>query len=488
MASNADFLMEIMKSRTTTRQQQQQFVPADACGGMSDYDTEVREQPPKPESYAFDYYGNPITEVEDQHLQRQFRQKFRQAAASSIAAVNQVSTPTPFQQPASDVIVTREDYSEFLEVPPPPESPVKKISNDAEVDPGCVAELGNCIRVTFCCVKKDEGMAEPASFVADGMEPIGVTQEQIMMQEINDELHALQESSIKAKTSNALLEFNLRSELAEIRRQRAEMEESYRREIEREMSEKLALQAQMQAKLLNMMEERMWVEVQMDRLTACPEKSKDDEVIPTVTAYTSMSQQREKISPLSVLGEQPSVAESVTPAAAGRDGGTIARIPIEPPISTPVEPPSYETSATMLTCEPKVTQTNNTEATAATPFGLSIVVENADHDGTVSCDPEGSVVGSMGVTPSGRRSPDPESSVGASMGFTPSGGRSPLTIARSREPEGKSFDDEAVSDYRSGSPPKPSDANSIKYTQLPLPVATPVMHASAATSAFEATE
>lgn len=486
----------------------------------SDLDTEVRDQPPKtPPSYAFDYYGNRISEQEDQHLQRQFREQYQQAAAaaalaqySSNAAVNHspaqsATQPPPVwsatQPPTPARQMTRDDFSEFLEVPPAAtDRSMLHNEKEAEVERGCVAEFGQCMKVSLCCIPADEDLDEVISFLEGNSmleDPI-MTQQQVMMQGINNQLQALRESTVDAKTSKAMLEFELRSELIDIQRQTVEMEESYRREIAREMTEKVLLQAQLQSKLLTIMEGRMVAEIQLDRLTIGSNKQirgaspsgyriTDGDMIPTAICTPlsqrgdqlspPVSQRGDNLSPLSVLGEQPSVAPQAAAPATATATATVdhppmtnsnaARVQIEPPtiqVRMPVDPVGY--------ASPTDLSPSNKENT---PFGLSIVVESADNDGTTgSSHPERSVSCGSLASPTAFRS------------FSPSG---PATN-RSCDPEGSSFEkvvnDSSQNNNGSGSPSMTNKSPSPSaYTSLPLPVATPVGQWRA-TSRFEATE
>lgn len=109
-----DFLLEIMQARTSTRQHQGpgQDEPyscvTNACGA-SNSDDENRDMPPKSNPanriYAFDYYGNPITEQEQQmqlQIQKLKLQQQQQVAQSQALVVRQQQQPQV------------EDYSEFL--------------------------------------------------------------------------------------------------------------------------------------------------------------------------------------------------------------------------------------------------------------------------------------------------------------------------------------------------------------------------------------
>ena len=333
---NVNFLLEIMQARTSTRQHQDppgQDEPCScvsyACGG-SDYDdddNEDREMPPKSNPanriYAFDYYGNPVTEQEQQ-MQLQLQklltlQKEQQQKSESQASQAMVARQQPQQQPQV------EDFSEFLVENP----------HQDDIERGCIAEFGQFLSVSLC------GGAEAVD-LTDALE-----QEQ-MRAEINRELQDLRQETVDAKTSKVMLEFDLRAELIEIRRQKAEMEESYRREIAREMFEKVMLQAQLQSKLLSMMEQRTNVKIQLDRLDNMPSggNKENNALVPIPTAMCTPS-------PLSVPSQPFSSAS-------------------DPPMDNGTDPDPCTTA--VATCPQK----------AITPFGLSIVVEHDDGSFSVS--------------------------------------------------------------------------------------------------------
>mmetsp|Transcript_25759 Transcript_25759/g.54438 ORF Transcript_25759/g.54438 Transcript_25759/m.54438 type:complete len:435 (-) Transcript_25759:338-1642(-) len=350
---NVDFLLDIMKTQTSTRQEQQQLV-------LENHDNEVRDQPPKTPP-KFDYYGNPIGEHQDRKLQRMFQERFNRAASAAAAAASNAALA---QQRNSK---KEEDFSEFLEAPPietyasmgPPEPEY----GSEPVERGCISEFGQFLKVSLCCATPDDALGAGGAF-----DNIIAQQEQgDIMEEINNELKALRTSKLDAKTSKTLLEFQLRSELAEVRRQKKEMEQSYRREIAREMSETVLLKAKLESKMLAMMEERVMVEIQLDKLnnnknmqieagSTSSSAYMDGAMVPAALC-TPMSNNRGKFSPLSILGEQPSPIP--TPSTRGKSNN---RVPIEP------------SGAPMLLAPPQVLEHNHKETT---PFGLSIVVENS---------------------------------------------------------------------------------------------------------------
>ena len=123
------FLFEIMKTQTTTRQQQDSApstcIADDCCATNYDncaapeYDAEVREQPPPGQKfYGFDYYGNPIHNEALAHLNVSPRAAPRDA----------------------------EDYSEFI-VMETGEPPVKQ---------GYVAEFNKYLKTVFCCAVDED--------------------------------------------------------------------------------------------------------------------------------------------------------------------------------------------------------------------------------------------------------------------------------------------------------------------------------------------
>lgn len=439
------------------QQQQQQQPPFETDIGVRDcYDSEVRDRPPKTppkSSHAFDYYGNPISQQQEENphqLQRHIQQQYHHQDASHFHVV-------PHQPPASaQPWGTAEDYSEFLVEPlvASRQSTQPNGTSDEVYDRGCVAEFGQCLKVSLCCTPNEHDLAADMPLLEKDkdfpMEGLKMAREQrVVMQEINDELTALRQSLVSAKTSRAMLEFELRSELADIRRQKADMEEAYRREIAREISEKAILQAKLQSKLLTMMEERMRVEIQLDRLSIESSKlllqngegqpisggslgnnTNDPKsccggALNRAVADTSTDQSG-KQSPISALGYLPStpvlqsgVAAAAAAAIDGDDdapqavsGNHTHEIPqrkgIEPPIQesvrTPIDPVSFVVTAPLISSNiptdmlnPPSFQNNNN------PFGLPIVAENPDNNsGTPAKNPqshpEDSVVGSSPET------------------------------------------------------------------------------------------
>mmetsp|Transcript_7381 Transcript_7381/g.16736 ORF Transcript_7381/g.16736 Transcript_7381/m.16736 type:complete len:446 (+) Transcript_7381:113-1450(+) len=443
-SKNFDFLLEIMKVRTCTRQTQpdDSAPPLSAsfcCGSqnVSDCDAEVRDHAPKSSQprqsttsspprnsssnghravYYFDYYGNPVGRP---------RQR----------SIDQPTQPVPSQSVNFARQATRDDYSEFLELNPIPTPTTKVQQRDVDVEQGCVAEFGQCLKVSLCCAA-DESMVEN-SFADDNNE--GNMTQEAMMKEISDELQALRKSTREANMSKAVLQSELRAELASVQRQKIDMEESYRREIAREASEKLFLQAKLQQRLLSMMEERMMAEIQLGQLDCFKHvsgsSSQMKDLIPAAMC-TPLNQHHEKDSPLSV------------------GGASVILGPIDPPMHRsrmPVEPlaGSVLSVSTMLTSTPK------TKALRTTPFGLSIVVENAASGGF-----------------------EPDSSDGSGTGLaSPTMNRSPPSSPC--DPEG-SFGD-------IGSP-KANRSRSPSHITVPLPVATPVGHCPAVNRRFEVPE
>ena len=307
--NDVDFLVDIMKSRTAARQQR------NAAGG---YDGEGRDGPPETHSYEFDYYGNRIQKK-------------------------------PHPRPAGG------DYGEFLDVPPG--------RQPAGVEPGCVAEFGQCLKVSFCCASDGDNYA-----VYDDAHEM--TQEDVM-RELSDDLRALRASVLDAKSAKAMREFELRAELAEVQRRSSEMEQSYHRSIAREMSQRVLLQAQLQSRLRSIMAERIAIENQLGRLPPAGDGQEKRLMLQNGNAGTSggnnscalvpltVTRNDDGMSPLSALCDHPT-----TPADSAAIVNELMRVPIEPPAAsnTYSEPKSIQRSA------------------GATPFGLPVLEENADHD------------------------------------------------------------------------------------------------------------
>lgn len=385
---SVDFIVEIMKARTTTRQEVQasssdcdpSSAPFCDCGATEyEYDAEAREEPPKqspspaprPSSnkprqvVTFDFYGNPIEKP---------AQRPQQSLPSALR-------PTQY---------SRDDYSEFLEVNPAP-TPQRRQQGeyvrDATINKSCVAEFGQCITATFCCGPTEEELIQDAIY--EDEDAFNASNGGI-----SGGLRSMRKSMMKEKTSKAVQEFELRAELANIQRQRKEMEESYRREIARETSLKVLLQAQMQQRLLKMMEERMVAETQLANLKLTEgspsNKAATESSIPTVMCAL-MDQPHNKASPMGSAAADPPAAQGQRPA-------------LEPPANAIVP---FQ-SATIMTSVPKP------------KAALSIVVERSAGDSE-------SITGQM--SPSAYRSP-PSSPPRGGASRDPEGSDSlPLPVA-----------------------------------------------------------
>lgn len=263
------------------------------------------------------------------------------------------------------------------------------------------------------------------------------------MQEINDELRALRKSTQEAKTSKAILEFELRSELSKVRRQKAEIEASYRVEIAREQSEKVLLQAQLQKRLLVIMEERMTAEIQLGQIDNLA-KIKGD-MIPTAMC-----------TPISQLGIEGSEVAAYTSLVSHQkpavDPPMECRVPVDPVAVRAIATSTTPASSTILTSSPKAKAAMRT----TTPYGLSIVVESA------ASDPDGSVGGCGSELASPTQNRSPPGSMGGSVGGSENGGGGPdltkfpvdlATPSRNRSPPASPPAMDLPSPTRNRSPP-----------------------------------
>lgn len=332
-----------------------------------------------------------------------------------------------------------DDYSEFLFAQT--DLPNNYQKDLVEVDErGCIAEFGHCMQVSLCCAGDQDLVDAVVDTVVETAGESPRMQDHHMMREINAELQALRMSTMDAKTSKAVLEFELRAELAEIRRQTAEMEESYRREIARELSEKVLIQAQLQNKLLSIMEARMFAEIQLDGLNGnglpqltqgTSSSSATFDGIPTVTGTPVHSNS------LAIVPVQPSMSPGQ---------------PTDPPIEkrVPVDP-----SARTLACTPKSFQARTPEAPYM-PFGLSIITERPNDYSNNGCSETRKATSADPASPTAHRS------------FSPNSTHSPPASNRSCEPEGSSYDD-----MKAEATPS-SSRSPAAYNSLPLPVASPV--------------
>ena len=435
--ADVEFLLEAAKHHTTTRQQHQapetmalqqrdQHQPPLETGVSvrGCYDSEVREQPPETapkSSPEFDYYGNRISQK--RHDSHQFQRHVQQQHYQQDPVTASNHYVVPYQPPAAaQPLPAVEDYSEFLAEPlvDSGQHTQSKKKNDEDYNRGCVAEFGHYLKGSFCCVpdEYDSFLEKDSDLPTEGPNMTTAQEQRAVMKEINDDLAALRQSLISAKTSRAMVEFELRSELASVRRQSADMEEAYRREISREMNKRAMLQAKLQSKLVVMMEERMRLENQLDRLSTeapklllqngegpsssggSPGNNENDTKISCSTAMVCTNADAPGCLPrTSVL--QSGTAAAIAAATDGRDndpravalriqqsGSHVYSVPqrkgIEPPIQTavrtPIEPVSY--------------MKNTLGPIGSTPSRLPVVTgntmaENTDsNSGTHSKDPQ----------------------------------------------------------------------------------------------------
>lgn len=266
-----DFLQEMVRHKTTTKTTQHEAMPfCDCASALNEAMSGEPDQPPPKSShksygdtgeglqkevnsvansgdngegppkeansvapappirvYDFDFFGNPIEK-------KQYK-----------------PPPTQLFSPTHRFSV-KEDCSESMMVPPENERKVdeairKEVIRHMNTKPGFMGGLANFLS----CANPDDAESTVAKDIG------------------NDAKLSTLFSSIKnAKTRRTLLEFELQSQLNELRRQNLEMEESYKQQIAAELSQKAILQAQLQAKLIQMVEGRMTVEMQLERMNS----------------------------------------------------------------------------------------------------------------------------------------------------------------------------------------------------------------------------
>ena len=247
--NQVEFLLEIMKGSTTTKQEQADYDPQvdGVCGGHCDVEdimagdeaeeAEVREQPPKSTSPRlsksspskpnsapegvwvvrdFDFYGNPISEK---------MQPGRHNTPNNLTSLHQTTTVSPAN--SSNRQVARRQYT--TEFP------------DGSTAPSCLVDFSMCFMNSLIC------SAGPC-----------------MLQDANADDKTSKSrpmcGTTHEDTAIAKIEAELQLELEKIRKQKIEMEQWYRREIARQDADKTLLQIQMEQKIVSMMEARIHLE------------------------------------------------------------------------------------------------------------------------------------------------------------------------------------------------------------------------------------
>ena len=301
----------------------------------------------------FDYYGNRIEVTEEQtKVHRRPDMTLHEQLPGmnvpttprlALPSMNTPTTPRMLSQRMSALTTSRDDYSEFLEATPTPrEQPPN--TKDADVEEGCISEFGNCLKFSVC----GEGYVQEEEQV----------QAELMMQELNNELQTLRQSSlVDANTTRALVERDLQTELANARQATLDMEACYREEIAREVSERVRLQSELSNRLLNVVHSRMLVQREWDNLGTTNNNNANNA---TPTNMRMITNQPEKISPLSVSLLSPSSSSLVE--------GTAVR---------PVDPPTGATPTNALAVANDEYIKNSTLSKKHTTYGLSIVVEGS---------------------------------------------------------------------------------------------------------------
>ncbi len=233
--NQVDFLLEIMKGSTTTKQEQADYEPQvdGVCGGNCD----VEEQPPKSTSPRlsksspskphsapegvwvvrdFDFYGNPISEK---------LQRGRPNTIDNSTALHQTTIVSPANS-ANRQVARRVYTTEFP---------------DGSTAPSCLVGFSMCLMNSLIC------SAGPC-----------------MLQDANAGDTTSKSRSMcgttKEATAIAKIEAELQLELEKIQQQKIEMERWYRREIARQDANKTLLQVQMEQKIVSMMEARIHLE------------------------------------------------------------------------------------------------------------------------------------------------------------------------------------------------------------------------------------
>lgn len=238
--NKVDFLLEIVKGSTTTKQEQAESEPQldGVCGGhcdaeaMTEDEAEVRDQPPtsppltesspsKPTSVPegawvvrdFDFYGNPISERV-------------QPGRINTGAVHHLTTVSPANSTNRQLTTRREFTTAFP---------------DGSTAPSCLVNFSMCLMNSLICSAGPCMLQDSnADDTASKSRPLcGLSQEAAAIAEVEAELQM---------------------ELEKIRKQKIEMEQWYQREIARHDVDRTQLQIQMEQKIVSMMEARLHLE------------------------------------------------------------------------------------------------------------------------------------------------------------------------------------------------------------------------------------
>lgn len=240
--NKVDFLLEVVKGSTTTKQEQAEYYEPQVdgvCGGHYDVededvtedDTEIRDPPPnstplvsnssplKPNHVPegawvvrdFDFYGNPISERV---------QPGRPISTSNANAVHPTTTVSPAN--STNRQLTRREYTtEF---------------SDGTTAPSCIVDFSLCLMNSLIC------SAGPC-----------------VLRDANADTRSMGRST-QDDAAVAKIEAELQLELEKIQKQKIEMEHWYRREIARQDADRTLLQVQMEQKIVSMMEARISLE------------------------------------------------------------------------------------------------------------------------------------------------------------------------------------------------------------------------------------
>ena len=239
--NKVDFLLEVVKGSTTTKQEQAEYYEPQVdgvCGGHYDVededvtedDTEIRDPPPnssplvsspsKPNHVPegawvvrdFDFYGNPISE--------RVQPGRPNSTTSNVNAVHPTTTVSPAN--STNRQLTRREYTtEF---------------SDGTTAPSCIVDFSLCLMNSLIC---SAGPCVLRDAYADTRSMGRSTQDDAAV---------------------AKIEAELQLELEKIQKQKIEMEHWYRREIARQDADRTLLQVQMEQKIVSMMEARISLE------------------------------------------------------------------------------------------------------------------------------------------------------------------------------------------------------------------------------------
>lgn len=331
MGDQKDFILEMMKSRTASNSTRQESLALCDCG-TDNVEAETRHKPPaelegcrsEDEPWNAEEVADETAAQKKQPTQHMLP-KPTPAPPTQVHDYDFFGNPiVPQSRPPVELFspTHEEDFSEFLEVPM--EGFTKSASAEQGIKAihrGCVGEFGHFIVSSFCCT---------ADSSADEIESSDRALEDLAS------LNTLNDSVRNAKTRRTLLQFELKSHLNELKRQNSEVEESYNAQIAAELSRKTILQTQLNEKLINMMKERMALEMQLKN----------------AQLHLPM-----------VVGTPSPASTTASPS----------KVPMDPSPGGTQSANRQQQLEHKLKCMPKTRPVTN-----SSPFGLSIVVENQD--------------------------------------------------------------------------------------------------------------